>query len=255
MAGVTRVLLVDDDALVRAGLRLMLGSAADIEVVAEADDGHRVHDLVRTHAPDVVLMDIRMPGLDGLEATRLVRAMPDPPRVLVLTTFTADSYVLRALRAGADGFLLKHTSPARIIEAVRRAAAGEPVMSPESLGQLIDRVTVGGPEPEPEPEPEAGAEAKEETEAEAKEETEASEEAEGEPSPPSSSTVDQLDALGAREREVALEVAKGRTNAQIAADLYMSVPTVKSHVSHILAKLDLDNRVQTALLVYRAGLL
>ncbi|MFI5985224.1 response regulator [Streptomyces sp. NPDC051555] len=241
MAGVIRVLLVDDDALVRAGLRLMLGSAADIEVVAEADDGHRVPDLVRTHAPDVVLMDIRMPGLDGLEATRLVRAMPDPPHVLVLTTFTADSYVLRALRAGADGFLLKHTSPARIIEAVRRAVAGEPVMSPESLGQLIDKVTAGGTEPE--------------AEAEAKEGAEAKEEAEAEPSLPTSPTADQLAALGAREREGALEVAKGRTNAQIAVDLYMSVPTVKSHVSHILTKLDLDNRVQIALLVYRAGLL
>ncbi|RSS61141.1 response regulator transcription factor [Streptomyces sp. WAC06614] len=219
-----RILLADDDALVRAGLRMLLTAAEDIAVVAEAADGQEVPALVRAHSPDLVLMDIRMPGLDGLEATRLVRALPEPPHVVVLTTFTTDEYLLHALRAGAAGFLLKHTAPDRIVEAVRRAVAGEPVMSPEALGKLIGNVTTAPSPTDAEPgggRP-AGA---------------------------------RFASLGEREQEVAREVAKGRTNAQIAEDLYMSVPTVKSHVSHILAKLGLDNRVQIALLVYRAGLL
>ncbi|MFF0219158.1 response regulator [Streptomyces vinaceus] len=227
MADVIRVLLADDDALVRAGLRMMLAAATDIVVVAEAADGQEVPGLVLEHSPDLVLMDIRMPGLDGLEATRRVRALPEPPHVIILTTFTTDDHLMDALRAGADGFLLKHTGPDRILEAVRRAVAGEPVMSPEVLGKLIGNVTTAST------------------------------------APPDTRTVSdggrpadaRLATLGERERDVAQEVAKGRTNAQIAADLHMSVPTVKSHVSHILAKLGLDNRVQIALLVYRAGLL
>ncbi|MEU3792524.1 response regulator [Streptomyces fructofermentans] len=216
----TRVLLVDDDALVRAGLRLMLASAEDITVVAEAADGTEVTDLVDRHRPDLVLMDIRMPGMDGLEATRLLRARADAPEIVMLTTFTTDGYVLRALQAGAAGFLLKHTPPSQIIDAVRRATAGEPVMSPDALGQLITAVTTGEPAPLPL------------THADAQR---------------------RLDQLGPREHEVALAVSQGKTNAQIAGDLYMSIPTVKSHISHILARLELNNRVQIALLVYRAG--
>ncbi|MFC9111770.1 response regulator [Streptomyces sp. NPDC057092] len=224
-----RVLLVDDDALVRAGLRMMLASAADIEVVGEAQDGGEVVDLVERYDPDLVLMDIRMPTVDGLAATRLLRARPGGrPEVLMLTTFTTDDYVLRALRAGAAGFLLKHTRPETIIDAVRRTSAGEPVMSPEALRHLVDAVAHKPP-------------------------------AQHSPAPPQAHDPGgedarrQLGLLGDREREVALAVADGRTNAQIAADLYMSVPTVKSHVSHILTKLGLNNRVQIALLVYRSG--
>ncbi|MGW6055409.1 response regulator [Streptomyces sp. NPDC055189] len=215
-----RVLLVDDDALVRAGLRLMLASTEDITVIAEAADGTEVTALVEQHRPDLVLMDIRMPGMDGLEATRLLRTHPAAPEIVMLTTFTTDGYVLRALQAGAAGFLLKHTPPHQIIEAVRRATAGEPVMSPDALSQLIGAVVTREPTPQPV------------THAEARR---------------------QLSLLGTREHEVALAVSQGKTNAQIATELYMSVPTVKSHISHILARLELNNRVQIALLVYRAG--
>ncbi|MFH8406204.1 response regulator [Streptomyces sp. NPDC018019] len=228
-----RVLLVDDDALVRAGLRMMLASAADIEVVAEAADGSEVEALADRHAPDLVLMDIRMPTVDGLDATRRLRARPGAPEVVVLTTFTTDGYVLRALQAGAAGFLLKHTHPDRIIDAVRRAAAGEPVMSPEALRHLIGTVTAGPPEssaPAQAPAPAAT------------------------PAPgPDAEARQLLDLLGDRELEVAVAIGQGKTNAQISSELHMSVPTVKSHVSHILAKLDLNNRVQIALLVYRSG--
>ncbi|WP_371618324.1 response regulator [Streptomyces sp. NBC_00454] len=220
-----RVLLVDDDALVRAGLRMMLASAPDIEIVAEAADGSEVEPLVDRHGPDLVLMDIRMPGVDGLEAARLLRARPGAPEIVMLTTFSTDGYVLRALQAGAAGFLLKHTRPDRIIEAVRQAAAGEPVMSPEALSQLIGTVTAP---PGPTDAPASAA-------------------------VPSADAQEQLGLLGDRELEVALAVSQGRTNAEIASDLYMSIPTVKSHISHILAKLDLNNRVQIALLVYRSS--
>ncbi|MFH8346073.1 response regulator [Streptomyces sp. NPDC018045] len=230
-----RVLLVDDDALVRAGLRMMLASAADIEVVAEAADGGEVEALADRHAPDLVLMDIRMPTVDGLDATRRLRARPDAPEVVVLTTFTTDGYVLRALQAGAAGFLLKHTHPDRIIDAVRRAAAGEPVMSPEALRHLIGTVTTGSPgssAPAQAPAPAPAATPAPGQDAEARH---------------------LLGLLGDRELEVAVAIGQGKTNAQISAELYMSVPTVKSHVSHILAKCGLNNRVQIALLVYRSG--
>ncbi|MFI8008077.1 response regulator [Streptomyces sp. NPDC086010] len=226
---VIRVLLADDDALVRAGLRMMLGAAEDILVVAEASDGQEVPALVDAHAPDLVLMDIRMPTMDGIEATRLLRARANPPDVIMLTTFTTDTYVLRALQAGATGFLLKHTVPEDIVSALRRAAAGEAVLSPDALRRLIDVVTTTAPSA-------PGSDA---------------------PHPDRTRTDNALallDRLGAREREVAVAIGEGRTNAAIAAALYMSVPTVKAHVSHILTKLDLNNRVQIALLVYRSGL-
>ncbi|MFG2356854.1 response regulator [Streptomyces sp. NPDC048521] len=225
MDQVTRVLVVDDDPLVRSGLRLMLSGAGDIEVVAEAADGAEVLPLVDEHRPDLVLMDIRMPQLDGLKATAELRRRPRPPEVLILTTFTTDGYVLEALRAGAAGYVLKHTPPAQIVAAVRNVMAGEPVLSPDAVKQLIDVVATAGDEV---------TASRRDDRAEA---------------------VRLLDLLGNREREVALAVAQGRTNAEIAASLYMSVPTVKAHVSHILTKLDLNNRVQIALVVYRAGML
>jgi len=222
-APVTRLLVVDDDPLVRAGLRLMLSAADDIDVVAEGSDGADVQDLVDRHRPDLVLMDIRMPKMDGLAATAALRQRPRPPEVLILTTFTTDSYVLQALRAGAAGYVLKHTPPAQIVAAVHNVMAGEPVLSPGAVRQLIDAVT----------DPATG------TGPARREERERAEAA--------------LDRLGAREREVALAVAEGRTNAEIAAACHMSLPTVKAHVSHILTRLGLNNRVQIALLVYRAG--
>ncbi|WP_419998792.1 response regulator [Streptomyces boninensis] len=216
-----RVLLVDDDPLVRAGLRLMLGGAQDVEVVAEATDGADVPDLVTRHSPGVVLMDIRMPGIDGLAATETLRKRPDAPEVLVLTTFNTDEHVLRALRAGAAGFVLKDTPPQEIVAAVRKVAAGEPVLSPAVTQQLIAQVAEG-----------AGPGARDTRAERARA---------------------QLALLGDREREVAVAVGQGKSNAEIAAELYMSVPTVKTHVSRILSKLELNNRVQIALVVHDAG--
>ncbi|MFI9203610.1 response regulator [Streptomyces sp. NPDC053048] len=213
-----RVLLVDDDPLVRAGLRLMLGGAPDLEVVAEAADGAEVQGLVAAHSPAVVLMDIRMPGVDGLAATEALRRLPRPPEVIVLTTFNTDEHVLRALRAGAAGFVLKDTPPRDIVAAVRKVAAGEPVLSPAVTQQLIAQVSGG-----------SGQDTR------------------------AAAARARLAVLGEREREVATAVGRGKSNAEIAAELYMSVPTVKTHVSRILTKLDLNNRVQIALLVHDAG--
>ncbi|MFD5483013.1 response regulator [Streptomyces hawaiiensis] len=212
-----RLLLVDDDPLVRAGLSLMMGGADDIEIVGEAADGAEVEALVDRTRPDVVLMDIRMPTVDGLTATERLRARTDAPQVVVLTTFHADEQVLRALRVGAAGFVLKDTPPAEIVAAVRRVAAGDPVLSPTVTRQLM-RHAVG-------------------TAADTRR-TRARE---------------RMAVLNDREREVA--VGRGLANADIATGLFMSVATVKTHVSRILAKLDLNNRVQIALLAYDAGLL
>ncbi|MYU26096.1 response regulator transcription factor [Streptomyces sp. SID8352] len=214
-----RLLLVDDDPLVRAGLSFMLGGADDIEVVGEAADGHEVGALVDRTRPDVVLMDIRMPAVDGLTATERLRGRADAPQVIVLTTFHADEQVLRALRAGAAGFVLKDTPPAEIIEAVRRVAAGDPVLSPAVTRRLMERV--------------AGSAADTRRER----------------------ARERITALNEREREVAVAVGRGLANAGIAGELFMSVATVKTHVSRVLAKLGLDNRVQIALLVHDAGLL
>jgi DNA-binding NarL/FixJ family response regulator len=214
---VIRVVLVDDDAIVRAGLRLMLGGAADIEIVGEAADGAQVPALVAAHRPDLVLMDIRMPGVDGLTATGTLRAEPDAPEVLVLTTFHTDAHVLGALRAGAAGFLLKDTPPYDIVTAIRKAVAGDPVLSPAVTRRLIEQV-VDGPQ-------HARAAA-----------------ARG-----------RLAVLGEREREVARAVGSGRSNAEIARELHLAVPTVKAHVSRILTRLGLNNRVQIALLVHDAN--
>jgi DNA-binding NarL/FixJ family response regulator len=213
------VLIVDDDPLVRAGLTMMLGGAPDIRVVGEAGDGTEVLALVDRHRPHVVLMDIRMPLVDGLTATETLRARLDAPEVLVLTTFDADRHVLRALRAGAAGFLLKDTPPAQIVAAVRQVADGTPVLSPSVTKRLIARVA--------------------ETETDTRR----------------ASAAARLATLNDREREVAVEVGRGSSNAEIAAALHLSVPTVKTHVSAILTKLDLNNRVQIALLAHDAGLL
>ncbi|MEU6533083.1 response regulator transcription factor [Streptomyces sp. NPDC046928] len=214
-----RLLLVDDDPLVRAGLALMLGGADDIEIVGEAADGADVGPLVDRTRPDVVLMDIRMPGVDGLTATERLRARQDPPQVVLLTTFHADDQVLRALRAGAAGFVLKDTPPAEIVDAVRKVAAGDPVLSPAVTRRLMDH---------------AAGTAADTRRAHAR---------------------GRLTVLNDREREVAVAVGRGLSNAEIAGELYMSVATVKTHVSRVLAKLDLNNRVQIALLAYDAGLL
>ena len=210
----TRVLLVDDDALVRSGLRIMLAGAGGIEVVGEAGDGREVLAAVDRHRPDVVLMDIRMPQLDGIAATRLVRGQPRAPEVIVLTTFDADELVLRALRAGAAGFLLKDTPPAEIVRAIELVHAGEGMLSPAVTRRLIAMV--------------AGGEGEGDRRERARE---------------------KLAGLSEREREVALAVGRGCSNAEIAAELHMSVATVKAHVSRLFAKLEVSNRVQIALLV------
>ena len=214
-----RVLLVDDDPLVRAGLTMMLGGAPDLRVVGEAGDGEQALALAAECRPDVVLMDIRMPGVDGLTATERLRARADAPEVVVLTTFDADRHVLRALRAGASGFLLKDTPPGEIVAAVRQVARGRPVLSPEVLRRLIARV------------------------------------AESDGDRRRAQARRRLAELSDREREVALAVGRGLSNAQISAALHLSVPTVKTHVSAVLARFGFTNRVQIALLVHDAGLL
>jgi DNA-binding NarL/FixJ family response regulator len=217
MAGVIRVLIVDDDALVRAGLSMILAGSDDVRVVAEASDGAQVPAAVDAYGPDVVLMDIRMPGVDGLAATEALRGREDAPQIIVLTTFDADDHVLRALRAGAAGFLLKDTPPPEILRAIRAVAAGEAMLSPAVTRRLIEHVADDGLSAR-------RAQARE-----------------------------LLDRLTDREREVAVAIGHGKSNAEIAAELYMSVATVKAHVSRLLQKLDLDNRVQIALLAHDAG--
>jgi DNA-binding NarL/FixJ family response regulator len=213
-----RVLIVDDDPLVRTGLAMIIRGSPDLTLVGEAADGAEVAAVVDAHAPDVVLMDIRMPTLDGLAATELLRARPDPPEIIVLTTFDADEYVLRALRAGASGFLLKHTPPAEILRAISQVSVGEPILSPTVTRQLIAHVT------------DTGANARRKH----------------------ARTV--LSQLSEREREVAIAVGRGRSNAEISGELFMSVATVKAHISRMLDKLNLNNRTQIALLAHDAGL-
>ncbi|MEQ4206919.1 response regulator transcription factor [Actinopolymorpha sp. B9G3] len=214
----TRLVIVDDDPMVRTGLRLILGGEADLEIVGEAEDGRKAMDVIGDLRPDVVLMDIRMPHQDGLTTTELLLAQPEPPRILVLTTFDADDMVLRALRLGADGFLLKDTPPPKMIEAIRTVAKGEPVLSPSVTHQVIAAAT-GRHEPR---RPEAERE---------------------------------LATLTEREREIAIEVARGTSNAEIADRLYVSVATVKANITRIFAKLGTDNRVHVAMKVRDAGLL
>nr|WP_281274144.1 response regulator transcription factor [Sphaerisporangium album] len=212
-----RVLIVDDDALVRAGLTLMLKGTPDLHIVGTVADGGEVESAVAEHGPDVVLMDIRMNGLDGIEATRRLRARAGAPEVVVLTTFDADELVFRALRSGASGFLLKDTPPEGIVDAVRKVVAGEPILSPSVTRKLIAHLV-------PEEESRRRTDARQ-----------------------------VLARLTEREREVALAVGQGKPNAVIAGELHMSVGTVKGYISRILAKAGLDNRVQLALIVHDAG--
>jgi DNA-binding NarL/FixJ family response regulator len=207
---------VDDDALVRAGLSMMLGGSDSLVIVGEAADGDQVPAAIARDRPDVVLMDLRMPHVDGVAATGRLRAAPDAPAVIVLTTFDADENVLGALRAGASGFLLKDSPPAEIVAAIGRVAAGEPILSPAVTRRLMRRAVV-----------------QEDVRRQAQQ---------------------QLTVLSPREHDVVCAVAAGRTNAEIAGSLYMSVPTVKAHVTHILTKVGLTNRTQLALLAHDAGI-
>jgi len=213
-----RVLIVDDDPLVRSGLKMMLGGEESIRIVGETSDGSGVPAAVDAHRPDVVLMDIRMPEVDGLTATRRLRERTSPPAVIVLTTFDADEMVFSALRHGAAGFLLKDTPPAEILRAIKLVASGDAVLSPTVTRQLLDHFS--------------GGEKGDEVDRASK----------------------SVAGLTDREREVAAAVGRGSSNQEIADELFMSVSTVKAHVTKLLSKLDADNRVQIALIVRDAGL-
>jgi DNA-binding NarL/FixJ family response regulator len=215
---VISVLLVDDEALVRAGLRMLLETADDLTVVGEAEDGHAALEAVRWYRPDVVLMDVRMPRLDGLAATAALRDWQHPPAVVVLTTFDTDDAVFRALETGATGFLLKDTPPNELVRAVRLAAAGDSMLSPSVTRRLIERFT-------------------------AEDRTRRRKAA-----------LDRLDGLTQRERDVLVEIGLGHANAEIAATLHLSEATVKTHITHLFEKLSATNRVQLAIAAFRAGL-
>jgi len=211
-----RVLIADDQAVVRAGLRMILESQEGIEVAGEAADGQQALRLVSDLDPDVVLMDVRMPVLDGIEAARRLTDGGARTRVLVLTTYGLDGDVYEALKAGAAGFLLKTESPQQLIEAVRVVAAGDALLAPEITRRLIARFVSSGHPSAPPPE---------------------------------------LEELTAREREVLTEVARGRSNAEIASSLFISAGTVKTHVARILSKLDLRDRVMAVVFAYECGLI
>ncbi len=213
----TRVLIVDDDALVRSALVLMLGGERDLDVVGEAANGREALTRAAATAADVVLMDIRMPVMGGLEATRVLCSTPGAPRVIVLTTFDADDYVVEAVGAGADGFLLKDTPPAAIVAAVRAVAAGEPMLSPSATRALVEAARRR-------PVDDRGHQARA-----------------------------RLARLTGRETEVAAAVARGLSNSEVAAELCLSVATVKAHVSRLFDKLQVVNRVQIAICVHDAG--
>lgn len=214
-----RVLLVDDDPLVRSGLRFLFDSSDDLTVVAEAADGTEAINCVQRDRPDVVLMDLRMPGMDGISATRHIRSLPEPPYVIALTTWDVDDAVLRSVAAGASGFLLKTEAPADIMGAVRSVVAGDAVLSPRSTRQLLDHLSRN-------------------------ESTGHRQQAET-----------ALGRLTDREREVCVSVGHGLSNAQIAQRLYIAETTVKAHLSAIQTKLAVRNRVEIAVLAERAGLL
>jgi DNA-binding NarL/FixJ family response regulator len=214
------VLLADDQPLLRRGFRMILEAEGDLTVVAEAGDGDEAADLARRHTPDVVLMDIRMPGTDGIEATRRITAADPRVRVLVLTTFDLDEYAFGALRSGASGFLLKDVRPAELVAAIRTVAAGDAVVSPRITRRLLEEYAQVLP---------LSAAQREQA-------------------------YPQLSALTEREREVLIAVAQGLSNGEIAARLYVSEATVKSHVGRILAKLGLRDRVQVVVLAYETGL-
>jgi DNA-binding NarL/FixJ family response regulator len=212
---VIRVLIADDQRLVRSGFRMILGSDPELEVVGEADDGVEAVAAARTLAPDVVLMDVRMPRVDGIEATRQISLLAEAPRVLVLTTFDLDEYVFAALRVGASGFLLKDAPEEQLLSAIRVVSAGGSLFAPSVTRRLIERFASldNGAAPPP-----------------------------------------ALDELTSRELEVLQLLARGRSNAEIAAELVVSDHTVKTHVAHVLAKLGLRDRIQAVILAYETGL-
>ncbi|SCF17702.1 response regulator [Micromonospora chokoriensis] len=212
-----RILLADDQPLLRTGFRMVLGAEGDLDVVAEAGDGVEAVELSRRLLPDVVLMDIRMPRMDGVAATRAIVDARLPVRVLVLTTFDLDEYVVGALRAGASGFLAKDVPAAELISAIRTIAGGDAVVAPRILRRLLDRFAALLPDPAATP-------------------------------------ATALDALTDREREVLVQVARGLSNAEIAAVLSVSETTIKTHVGHVLTKLRLRDRVQAVVLAYESGL-
>jgi DNA-binding NarL/FixJ family response regulator len=216
---VTRVLIADDQPLMRTGFRMILDAEPDIEVVGEAVDGEEAIRLAARVRADVVLMDVRMPRLDGIEATRRLAGpgVEDPVRVLILTTFDLDEYVLSALRAGASGFLLKDAPPEDLVEAIRIVAAGDALIAPSVTRRLLDRFATSLPDP-------------------------------------AATRPAALDSLTAREVEVLGLVARGMSNAEIAERLVVSETTVKTHVGRILAKLDLRDRVQAVVLAYETGI-
>ena len=216
-----RVLLADDQELVRLGFRMVLDAQEDLEVVGEAGDGGGAVALTAELAPDVVLMDVRMPSMNGIEATRRIVATASDARVLVLTTFDLDSHVLDALRAGASGFLLKDVPPGDLVSAIRSVAVGDAVLSPTVTRRLLDAYGHLLPE------------------------------SEGTAVSPADS---RLEELTAREREVLLEIAAGRSNAEIAERLYVTEATIKTHVGSIFSKLGLRDRVQAVILAYELGL-
>ncbi|MGM1061738.1 response regulator [Saccharothrix sp. Mg75] len=212
-----KVMLADDEDLVRSGLRMILGSAGDIEVVAECDDGHLVADLARQHRPHVVLLDIRMRSSDGLMALRRLRAVPDPPKIAMLTTFDVDEYVSEALRLGASGFLLKDTEPEQLVRAVRDLAVGGAVLDPGVAARVLAAVADGERAAEP--------------------------------------ARRLLASLSEREREVLVLIGQGMSNAEIGGTLHLSEATVKGYVSSVLGKIGAVNRVQAALVAFRGGLI
>lgn len=215
----TRVLLVDDDPLVRSGLRYLFDSAPDLDIVAEAGDGDEAVAAVREHTPDVVLMDLRLPRVDGITATALVRALPNPPHVIALTTWDVNDAVLRSLEAGASGFLLKTAPPDDILQAVRAVMSGDAVLSPRSTRHLLDHLS--------------------------------QDDATGQ----RRSAQQAVGGLTDREREVCSAVGHGLSNAEIAGRLFIAEATVKAHLSTIQTKLGVRNRVEIAVLAERAGLL
>jgi DNA-binding NarL/FixJ family response regulator len=212
-----RVLLVDDQELVRTGFRMVLTDEEGIEVVGEAGNGREAISAVERHRPDVIVMDIRMPVMDGIEATRRLATDEDPPRVLVLTTFDADEHVVDALRAGASGFLLKDVTPADFVAAIRVVAAGDALIAPAVTRRLLDRFARL-------------------------------------PMPSDAAHDDVLGQLTERELEVLKLVAEGLSNREIADRLVLAEPTIKTHVSHLLLKLDLRDRAQLVVLAYETGL-
>ncbi len=247
MTHVYDLLLVDDDPMVRTGLSLILGGEPDLRIVAEAGDGIEGVKTARRLRPDVVLMDIRMPGRDGIEATRMLAADEQAPRILVLTTFDADDLVIEALRAGASGFLLKDTPPAAMVQAVRAVATGAPALSPTVAAQVIRVATAATPAS-------AATDAGAPGAAGAAGPSGSTGQADSDGARRAQALAD-LDALTEREREVALAVARGSSNAGITAELFISVATVKTHISHVFDKLGVENRVQVAIRVHEAGLI